>query len=318
MAHMRRGKPQRSLLIALLLVVSVTRLSAQPSAAERLLGCWTFTLVEGSSGGRPPTLTPPVAQLTATKASIAGESSVWRMNTAGQRLDTLPHEQLSGWRITADGDSVSVRFSRGFALSQYMLSWRRHDASSSLDTLEGRVVEWFDDGARTVKQSTWFGVAFCASCLVFPLQAQSAAVGTSAQENTMIADVFRQLAGETPMATPVCISLLGAAREGELPSKELLATLSAIRPVVSRNACPRTYASMVAVVDSQGRPLDPPPPGHVDPVGFTFGRPQFDGRDHANIHVRETQGMGGRDFMCTAGGTGGRVVRCRVISIWSS
>lgn len=197
MAHMRRGKPQRSLLIALLLVVSVTRLSAQPSAAERLLGCWTFTLVEGSSGGRPPTLTPPVAQLTATKASIAGESSVWRMNTAGQRLDTLPHEQLSGWRITADGDSVSVRFSRGFALSQYMLSWRRHDASSSLDTLEGRVVEWFDDGAQLVLRGAARAVRRSCPAAAFEADAR-------AMEND---PVVEELLRDSPVAAPRCWDL---------------------------------------------------------------------------------------------------------------
>lgn len=155
---MRRERPERSLLnallnpllIALLWVTSATRLSAQPPIAERLLGCWTFTLVEGSSGGRLPTLTPPVAQLTATKASVTGEFSVWRMDAAGQRLDALPHEQLSGWSLTADGDSVSVRFSRGFALSEYLLGWRRQVRPPGLDTLEGRVVEWFDDGAQLV------------------------------------------------------------------------------------------------------------------------------------------------------------------------
>ncbi|WP_337171339.1 hypothetical protein [Gemmatimonas aurantiaca] len=130
-------------------VASATRLSAQPPAAERLLGCWTFALAEGHSGGRLSTLTPPIAQLTSAKATIAGESLVWRMDATGQRLDALPHEQLSGWRLTAGGDSVAVRFGRGFAHSEYLMGWRQ-TPSHGLDTLEGRVVEWFDDGAQLV------------------------------------------------------------------------------------------------------------------------------------------------------------------------
>ncbi|MCC6244157.1 MAG: hypothetical protein IT353_15045 [Gemmatimonadaceae bacterium] len=111
--------------------------------------------------------------------------------------------------------------------------------------------------------------------------------------------------------------LLGHQNSGALPDSTLIQALTSVRPVVAGNVCPRTYASMTVVVDSLGRRMDPPPPpGYVDPTRLTFGRPQFDGRDHAYIYVREEVGTGGRDFLCSAGGERGRVVRCQRISSW--
>ena len=134
----------------------------------------------------------------------------------------------------------------------------------------------------------------------------------------MLTGVFEHLARDLrPGTAGVCVSLLGSRDGTELPDTALLTALSSVRSVVAANSCPKTYASMVVVVDSQGRPVEPQAPsGYVDPTSLTFGRPQFDRTDHAYIYVRETRGMSGRDFLCTAGGDQGRVVQCRQVSRW--
>jgi hypothetical protein len=133
----------------------------------------------------------------------------------------------------------------------------------------------------------------------------------------MFTGAFRDLvAGIRPGTAGVCISLLSSQERTELPDTALVAALSRVRPVMAANVCPRTYTSMLVVVDSLGRPTDPPPPGYVDPTALTFGRPQFDAKDHAYIYVRQEQGTSGRDYLCTAGGERGRVVRCREVSSW--
>jgi hypothetical protein len=48
------------------------------------------------------------------------------------------------------------------------------------------------------------------------------------------------------------------------------------RPVVPMHACPRTYASMIARIDRNGRLADPPPKGHIDPHRITVDPPRPD------------------------------------------
>ena len=100
-------------------------------------------------------------------------------------------------------------------------------------------------------------------------------------------------------SSSLCLTVLGGPAGPEAPSAAFLRRLSVRRAVVAMDRCPPTYTQMIAVVDSQGRPM-PRPPAYIDPYRVEIGRPQFAGAGYAWIYARQLQGTKGRDYVCTA------------------
>lgn len=79
------------------------------------------------------------------------------------------------------------------------------------------------------------------------------------------------------------------------------------RPVRPMDECPRTYAWVIARVDGNGRPIDAPPRGHVDPHRILVELPRLVGAEWTVI-LRMARGM--TSWVITCVGTDGSRVRC--------
>lgn len=102
-------------------------------------------------------------------------------------------------------------------------------------------------------------------------------------------------------SSSLCVTILGGPAGPEAPSATFLRSLRVRRTVVPMDRCPPTYAQMIRVVDSLGRPVGPArPAGYVDPYQIEVGRPQFASYGYAWIYARQLQGTSGRDYVCTA------------------
>ena len=80
---------------------------------------------------------------------------------------------------------------------------------------------------------------------------------------TLLADKMPPDTRNGPRA--LCVSLVSDGLPGPSDTETLRRLQAPGRRVVTGRDCPRTYASMIMTVDSLGRPMDPPPPGRVDP-----------------------------------------------------
>jgi hypothetical protein len=136
-------------------------------------------------------------------------------------------------------------------------------------------------------------------------------------EQELIVAAVHAIAATWPDSTALCLEILGGPGGPELPSPALLGALRTRQGVASAAACPRTYASMIARVDSLGRRVDPRPLGYVDPYALTVGRPQFTSTSHGWIHALEQQGTSGRAYLCTVQRVQGRATaRCQTVRYW--
>lgn len=136
----------------------------------------------------------------------------------------------------------------------------------------------------------------------------------------MLAAVIDTIAARLPDSTSLCLRLLGGPSGPTDPDEAFLGALrTRQRPVRARD-CPRTYASMIVVLDSLGRPLTPSGPrGYVDPYTLVVGRPQFEHPGYAWVLVRESQGTDGHDYLCAAQSYDARTwASCRVVTTWVS
>jgi hypothetical protein len=79
------------------------------------------------------------------------------------------------------------------------------------------------------------------------------------------------------------------------------------RPVRAMDQCPRTYAWAISRVDGNGRPVDAPPRGHVDPHRILVDLPRPVGAEWTVI-LRMARGM--TSWVITCVGTDGGRVRC--------
>jgi hypothetical protein len=79
------------------------------------------------------------------------------------------------------------------------------------------------------------------------------------------------------------------------------------RPVRPMDQCPRTYAWDVSRVDGNGRPVDAPPRGHIDPHRILVELPTQVGSEWTVI-LRMARGM--TSWVVTCVGTDGGRVRC--------
>ena len=137
-------------------------------------------------------------------------------------------------------------------------------------------------------------------------------------ELTLMSAAVDSLLRDVAPSTTICVQFLGGPLGPIEAPAAFLEKAAARHEVVRARDCPRTYASMFARVDSLGRSLDPPrPPGYVDPVRLSVGRPQFDQPGYAFLYARQMQGMSGKDHLCVVQAYGSRTqAGCRVLTHW--
>ena len=138
-------------------------------------------------------------------------------------------------------------------------------------------------------------------------------------ETQLISVAVDSIAARWADSTALCLEILGGPAGPEAPPEALLRALRTRQRPVAAAACPPTYASMIAEVDSRGRVVDRRPPGYVDPYVLSVGRPQFAQESYGWIHVREAHGTAGRAYLCTVQQVQGRSwAWCEVVSSWVS
>lgn len=160
-------------------------------------------------------------------------------------------------------------------------------------------------------------VLMAMACAPGPRGANSAASGSSALPE---AEVVRRAVAELTAAlmppAAVCVSFRGwQGPEVADSTPGWLRTLS--ERAVPESRCPPSYASMVVVVDSAGRPLaSRRPPGYVDPYHVAVWKPVAVEAGRWLVRVESTQGMGGERYYCevVAGPTQG--AKCALFAVW--
>lgn len=94
------------------------------------------------------------------------------------------------------------------------------------------------------------------------------------------------------------LRVLGGRRSAAPDARVIRDASGPRRRAVTLANCPRTYASMITHVDSLGRPVDPAPPGWVDPFILTVTRIEPWTRDVVVVTADLEQGTGGRQYRC--------------------
>jgi hypothetical protein len=110
----------------------------------------------------------------------------------------------------------------------------------------------------------------------------------------------------------VCLTSWDAGRAAE-PDAAQLARLTRPRiAVVPRRRCPPTFDRMYVVVDTQGRPAEPPAPAGYDPAALTVRRVAWDGPDRVLVEVAESAGTTSATHVCRVrhAGAGRWTPRC--------
>jgi len=139
-------------------------------------------------------------------------------------------------------------------------------------------------------------------------------VWVSYLEQQLMAAAVDSIAAEWKDSTSLCIEIGDSAAVPGAPSDGLLRALRTRQKPVRAAECPPTYTHMISIVDSLGRPLNPAPPGYVDPHILTVSRPRFEDDSAGWVHVVARQGTRGDVYKCATQYLRGRAVAvCRLI-----
>jgi hypothetical protein len=115
--------------------------------------------------------------------------------------------------------------------------------------------------------------------------------------------------GASPLLTPAstfCLAFRDSLQR-EFYDRDHEHAWALSRPVRAMDECPRTYAWAISRVDGNGRPIDAPPRGHVDPHRILVELPRLVGAEWTVI-LRMARGM--TSWVITCVGTDGGRVRC--------
>jgi hypothetical protein len=107
------------------------------------------------------------------------------------------------------------------------------------------------------------------------------------------------LAGAQDTA-PVCAAFIDSAKTYRASPIELRELNVGHRLIVARTACPRTYVSMIAGRDADGRSYDSIPSGHVDPRYLELVIPDGQAPEREALEVRVVQGTRTDVYSCSA------------------
>ncbi len=113
---------------------------------------------------------------------------------------------------------------------------------------------------------------------------------------------------------PACVSFVGGSAYYRLEAADLSRLAEPHRRYIPRTKCPRTYTSMIALVDSLGHRVDPAPVGYIDPYYLLLELPAHWGGayDRSDITVNVVQGTQTDTYLCTARfAARGAVAACR-------
>jgi len=118
-----------------------------------------------------------------------------------------------------------------------------------------------------------------------------------------------------PDTAPACVSFVQTGTHYRAEPSDLQHLAEPRRRYVARAQCPRTYASMIVTLDSHGHPVDPAPPGYVDPHHLEIGLPGRWTTDRLDVDVFLVQGTRTDKYLCfTRFRASAPVVACRHIS----
>jgi hypothetical protein len=113
---------------------------------------------------------------------------------------------------------------------------------------------------------------------------------------------------------PVCVSFADGSKRYRVSPAERAALSDRRRAVVDRTECPETYAGMIALVDSLGRPMHVQPPGYVDPRYVELVLPITWSMFSVIAQVRVTQGTEIDRYECRRSRTASdHPFACRVV-----
>jgi hypothetical protein len=96
----------------------------------------------------------------------------------------------------------------------------------------------------------------------------------------------------------LCVSIRRDAVSAPADVETLRGLLRPGRRAVAPRDCPRTYSSMVNVVDSLGNPMNPAPPGWVDPYSLSVSDVEGWARDLVLVSGEVGHATGERGFVC--------------------
>ena len=97
---------------------------------------------------------------------------------------------------------------------------------------------------------------------------------------------------------PVCVTFIDGNRTYRASPFQLRELNDGRRRVVARTACPRTYVSMIAGRDADGRSYDSIPAGYVDPRYLELVIPDGKAQEREVIEVRVLQGTQTDIYSC--------------------
>lgn len=118
-----------------------------------------------------------------------------------------------------------------------------------------------------------------------------------------------------PDTAPVCVSFVRGRTHYRPELSDLRRLADPHRRYIPRTQCPRTYASMIALVDSLGRVVDHAPRGYVDPHYLQLVLPGEWTNDRLDIDVAIGQGTRIDKYLCFTRFTAGvPVAACRHVS----
>lgn len=118
------------------------------------------------------------------------------------------------------------------------------------------------------------------------------------QDEQLMAAAIDTIATHWTDSSTICLSVMSTAPRPTAADDQLLRRIRTRRAVPPAR-CPKTYTTMLVVVDSLGRPTNLAPAGYVDPHILTVGRPQYGQPGYGWVHVRESHGTTSRVYLCT-------------------
>ncbi len=131
--------------------------------------------------------------------------------------------------------------------------------------------------------------------------------------------VIDSVKASLPDTATVCVAFVQNGIRYRAEQSDLQRLSESRRRYVSGAECPRTYSRMIVTVDGQGRPVDPSPPGHIDPHHIEITLPGRWTNDRMDVDVSLIQGMHRKTYLCFTRVAGGApAVACRHVGTWVS
>ena len=134
---------------------------------------------------------------------------------------------------------------------------------------------------------------------------------------TAVIEATHKIPSPLTLPAPFCISFADTVHDGSVPGPELSRLRVSVH-LVPAAACPPTYTTMIAQVDSLGRPSRPRPPGYIDPYYLRIWQPVRVTTWLLAVRVEATQGTRGWLFYCEVPIANPNQTLCNLASTWIS